>query len=63
MATTGFSPINVGTLPGNVKPALFEVAADGKVTVLARFVSDEAAAKFLEYGPRVEQSKRIGADA
>jgi hypothetical protein len=63
VATTGFSPINVGVLPGNVRPALFEIDDDGKVTVLARFESAKAAQRFLEYGPRVEQSKRIGGSA
>lgn len=57
MATTAFSPVNVGTLPGTIRPALFEIDEHGRVVVLARFESPAAAERFLSYGPRVEQVK------
>lgn len=54
--TTRFSPINVGRLPGRKSVALFEM--DGSdVRVLARFVSPEAAQRFLAYQPRVNQAQ------
>lgn len=60
MATTAFSPINAGVLPGNVRPALFEIDEHGNVIVLARFESAEMMQRFLAYGPRVEQGKVKG---
>lgn len=58
MATTRFSPIGIGILPGQVKPALFETDPDTrKVTVLARFVDEEAMDRFASYEPRVNERK------
>jgi len=58
--TTRFSPINVGRLPGQVKPCLCEIDPDkNTVRVLARFLGDEELERFKSYEPRVNE-RRIG---
>lgn len=54
--TTRFSPVGIGILPGQVKPALFEIDAETReVKVLARFVDMEALERFAAYEPRVNE--------
>lgn len=55
MPTTKISPIGVGVLPGQVKPCLFEMT-DGRVSVLARFVDEDAMQRFLDHEPRVNEA-------
>jgi len=63
MATTRFSPIGIGILPGQVKPALYEVDPDThEVRVLARFVDVEALERFASYEPRVNERKIGGVE-
>ena len=55
MPSTKISPIGVGRLPGRERPALFEMQ-NGRVTVLAYFVSEEAMHTFLSHEPRVNEA-------
>lgn len=63
MATTRFSPIGIGILPGRERPCLFETDQDTrKVIVLAYFTSVEAMDRFAAYEPRVNERKIGGVE-
>lgn len=63
MATTRFSPVGIGILPGQVKPALYEVDSEThEVRVLARFVDVDAMERFAAYEPRVNERKIGGVE-